>query len=77
MNESNIKEKKLKLQNNIKLLDEKKNIDVNNKNLILNIHMEQNEDLPTNQENKVEITKKEPEKKEETKNHLKSAKNLK
>ena len=38
--------------------------------------MEQNEDLPTNQENKVEITKKEPEKKEEAKNPLKSAKNL-
>ena len=33
--------------------------------------------IPTNQEHKVEITKKEPEKKEETKNPLKSTKNLK
>ena len=39
--------------------------------------MEQNEDLLTNQENKVEITEKEPEKTEESKNPLKSAKNLK
>ena len=39
--------------------------------------MEQNEDLPTNQENKIEITKKGPEKKEETKNPLKCAKNFK
>ena len=39
--------------------------------------MEQNEDLLTNQENKVEITKKEPKKAEESKNPLKSAKNLK
>ena len=36
--------------------------------------MEQKEDLPTNQENKVEITKKEPEKKEETKNPLRNVK---
>ena len=39
--------------------------------------MEQNGDLPTNQENKVERTKKEPEKKEKAKNPLKSAKNFK
>ena len=38
--------------------------------------MVQKEDLPTNQENKVERTKKEPEKKEKTKNPLKSAKNF-
>ena len=38
--------------------------------------MEQKGDLPTNQENKVERTKKEPEKKEVTKNSLKGAKNL-
>ena len=37
--------------------------------------MEQNGDLPTNQENIVLITKKEPEKKEETKNPLRSVKN--
>ena len=39
--------------------------------------MEKNGDLATNQENKVEITKKEPEKTEESKNPLKSAKSLK
>ena len=39
--------------------------------------MEQKEDLATNQENKVEIANKEPEKKKETKNDLKSVKNLK
>ena len=37
---------------------------------------EQKEYLPTNQENKIEISKNEPEKKEETKNSLKSAKNF-
>ena len=36
--------------------------------------MEQKEDLPINQENKVEITKEEPEKKEEIKIPLKSSK---
>ena len=36
--------------------------------------MEQKEDLPTNQENKVEIEKEEPEKNEENKTPLKSAK---
>ena len=39
--------------------------------------MVQKEDLPINQENKVEITKRDPEKKDESKNPLKSAKSLK